>query len=102
MLRRRLILPAAVIALVLSLVLTGLGLWAGRIIVSIMSTQLLQQMNETVRQDVSDMIHSADRALNRLVDGLTWHDVPLDDPAAVARELYGQLRNERYVQWLAF
>lgn len=102
MLRRRLILPAAIIALVLSLVLTGVGLWAGRIIVSIMSTQLLEEMNETVRHDVSDMVQSADRALSRLVNGLIWHDIPLDDPAAVARELYGQLRDERYVQWLAF
>jgi hypothetical protein len=56
MLRRRLILPAAAIALVLSIVLTGLGIWAGHVIVSIMSNQLIQQMSETVRREVDNML----------------------------------------------
>ncbi|HKF62891.1 MAG TPA: cache domain-containing protein, partial [Dongiaceae bacterium] len=102
MLRRRLILPAVAVALVLLLVLTGLGIWAGRLIVSIASTQLILQMNDTVRRDVDDMTQSADRALSRMINGFSWHDIPLGDPAAVGRELYGQLRDERHVQWLAF
>src|SRR5215469_14547066 len=102
MLRRRLILPAVAIALVLLLVLTGLGIWAGRVIVSITSDQLVLQMNQTVLRDVGDMTRSADRALSRMINGLAWHDIDLSDSAAVGRELYGQLRDERYVQWLAF
>ena len=102
MLRRRLILPAVMIAVVLLLALTGLGIWAGRVIISITSGQLIMQMNQTVLRDVSDMTRSADGALSRMINGLAWHDIPLDDPAAVGRELYGQLRDERHVQWLAF
>jgi PAS domain S-box-containing protein len=102
MLRRRLILPAAAIALVLILVLTGLGIWAGRVIVSITTNHLIQQMSETVRRDVGDMTQSGDRALSRMINDLAWHEIPLGDPAAVGRELYGLLRDERYVQWLAF
>jgi hypothetical protein len=56
MLRRRLTLPAAGIAFVLSLVLTGLGIWAGSVIVSIMSNQLIEQMTEAVRREVDHMI----------------------------------------------
>src|SRR5262249_17030567 len=102
MLRRRLILPAVAIALVLILVLTGLGIWAGRLIVSVTSNQLLLQMNDTVRHDVGDMTQSADTALSRMINSLAWHDISLDDPAVVGRELYGLLRDERHVQWLAF
>jgi hypothetical protein len=56
MLRRRLTFPAAGIAFVLSLVLTGLGIWAGSVIVSIMSNQLIEQMTEAVRREVDHMI----------------------------------------------
>ena len=60
MLRRRLTFPAAGIALVLSLVLTGLGIWAGNVIVSIMSDQLIEQMTEAVRREVDGMITFGD------------------------------------------
>jgi PAS domain S-box-containing protein len=101
MLRRRLILPAAAIALVLSLVLTGLGIWAGRVIISITSSQLIQQMTETVRRNVDGMIQSGDRMLTRMVNDIARHDVPLGDPVALGRELHGLLKDEPYVQWLA-
>src|SRR5262245_24387116 len=101
MLRRRLTLPAAAIALVLSLVLVGLGLWAGRVIVSSMSTHLLSQMTEEVRRDVEGMIAMGTKTSVRMVNDIDRHDVPLDDPAALGRELYGLLRDEPNVQWLA-
>ena len=61
MLQRRLTFPAAGIALVLSLVLTGLGIWAGNVIVSIMSNQLIEQMTEAVRREVDDIITFGNR-----------------------------------------
>jgi PAS domain S-box-containing protein len=101
MLRRRLVLPAAAIALLLSLVLTGLGIWAGRHIISIMSSDLIRQMTETVRRDVDDMITSGDRTSTRMVNDIARHDIPLGDPVVLGRELYGLLKDEPYVQWLA-
>ena len=101
MLRRRLILPAAAIALLLSLVLTGLGIWAGRHIISITSSELIRQMTETVRRDVADMIQSGDRTSTRMVNDIARHDIPLGDPVVLGRELYGLLKDEPYIQWLA-
>ena len=101
MLRRRLIFPAAAIALVLSLVLTGLGIWAGRHIISITSGELIRQMTETVRRDVDEMIQSGDRTSTRMVNDIARHDIPLGDPVVLGRELYGLLKDEPYVQWLA-
>jgi PAS domain S-box-containing protein len=101
MLRRRLTFPAAALALVLSFFLTGLGIWAGNVIVSAMSNQLVQQMTEAVRRDVDVMIATGDRMSTRMVNDIDRHDVPLDDPAALGRELYGLLRDEPNVQWLA-
>jgi PAS domain S-box-containing protein len=100
MLRRRLTFPAAAIALALGLVLTGLGIWAGRAIVSIMSDQLIRQMTETVRHDVDTMMKTGDRMLTRTVNDIARHDVPLSDPVAVSRELYGTLEDEPYVDWV--
>jgi PAS domain S-box-containing protein len=101
MLRRRLILPAAAIALLLSLVLTGLGIWAGRHIISITSSELIRQMTEAVRRDVADMIQSGDRTSTRMVNDIVRHDIPLGDPVVLGRELYGLLKDEPYIQWLA-
>jgi PAS domain S-box-containing protein len=101
MLRRRLTFPAAAIALVLSFFLTGLGIWAGNVIVSAMSDQLVQQWTEAVRRDVNVMITTGDSMSTRMVNDIGRHDVPLGDPAALGRELYGLLRDEPNVQWLA-
>jgi hypothetical protein len=101
MLRRRLTFPAAGIAFVLSLVLTGLGIWAGNVVVSIMSNQLIEQMTEAVRREVDGMIKFGDRMSTRMVNDLTRHDIPLSDPVALRRELHGLVSDEPDVRWLA-
>jgi PAS domain S-box-containing protein len=101
MLRRRLTFPAAAIALALSLVLVGLGLWAGRVIVSSMSAQLISQMTEEVHRDVEGMIATGAKTSVRMVDSIARHDVPFNDPVALGRELHGLLSDEPDVQWLA-
>jgi PAS domain S-box-containing protein len=101
MLRHRLTFPAAAIALALSLVLTGLGIWAGQAIVSIMSRQLIQHMTETVRRDVDDMITFGDRMSTRMVNDIARDDIPFSDPVALRRQLYGQVSDEPNVRWLA-
>src|ERR1700730_12469189 len=101
MLRRRLTFPAAGIALVLSFVLTGIGIWAGNVIVSIMSNQLIEQMTEAVRRGVDGMITFGDRMSTRMVNDIARHDIPLGDPVALSRELYGLVSDEPNVRWLA-
>jgi PAS domain S-box-containing protein len=101
MLRRRLTYPAAAIAIALSLVLTGLGIWAGQAIVSIMSRQLLERMTETVRHNVDDMISFGDGMSTRMVNEIARNDTPFDDPVALRRQLYGQVVDEPNVRWLA-
>jgi PAS domain S-box-containing protein len=101
MLRRRLTFPAAALALVLSFVLTGLGIWAGNVIVSIMSNRLIEQMTEAVRREVDDIITFGDRMSTRMVNDIARHDIPLSDPVAVRRELYGLVSDEPNVRWLA-
>jgi PAS domain S-box-containing protein len=101
MLRHRLIFPAAGIALVLSLVLTGLGIWTGNIIVSIMSNQLIEQMTGAVRHQVDDMITFGERMSARMVNAIARHDIPFSDPVALRRELYGLVSEEPNVRWLA-
>jgi hypothetical protein len=66
-----------------------------------MSSELIRQMTETVRRDVDDMIQSGDRTSTRMVNDIARHDIPLGDPVVLGRELYGLLKDEPYVQWLA-
>jgi len=101
MLRRRLTFPAAAIALVLSFILIGLGIWAGNVIVTIMSNQLIEQMTGAVRREVDDMITFGDRMSTRMVNDIARHDIPLSDPVAIRRELYGLVSDEPNVRWLA-
>jgi PAS domain S-box-containing protein len=101
MLRRRLTFPAAGIALVLSFVLTGLGIWAGNVIVSIMSNQLIDQMTRAVRREVVDMITFGDRISTRMVNDIARHDISLSNPVAIRRALYGVVSDEPNVRWLA-
>ena len=101
MLRRRLTFPAAGIALVLSFVLTGLGIWAGKVIVSIMSNQLIEQMTEAVRREVDDIITFGNRISTRMVNDLARHDIPFSDPVALRRELYGLVKRRARRSWLA-
>ncbi len=100
MLRRRLTYPAAAIGFALSLALTGLGFWAGNDIVSIMSNQLILQMTEAVHRDVDVMMKASDMTLSRAVNDIARHDIPLGDPVALSRELYGSLGDDPYVDWL--
>jgi PAS domain S-box-containing protein len=101
MLRRRLTFPAAGIAFVLSLVLTGLGIWAGSVIVSIMSNQLIEQMTEAVRREVDHMITFGEGMSTRMGNELARRDVPFSDPVALRRELYALVSDEPDVRWLA-
>src|ERR1700752_1053886 len=101
MLRRRIIFPAAAIALILSLVLTGLGILAGRVIVSTMANQLIEQMTKAVRYKADDMITFGDRMSTQMVNDIARHDIPFGDPVALRRQLYGQTSDEPNVQWLA-
>ncbi|MEZ2131939.1 MULTISPECIES: PAS domain S-box protein [unclassified Sinorhizobium] len=102
MVRHRLIIPVAAVVLVLSLVLIGLGIWMGTVIVSIMSERLIAEVTQAVHRDVGHLVRGADRAVSRMADDLVRHDVPLDDPHAVAGELYALLANEPDVDWLFF
>ena len=87
MLQRRLTLPAAGIALGLSFVLIGLGIWAGTMIVSVLSSQLIEQVTEMVRREVDDIIAFGNRVSTRIVNDLARNDISLSDPVALRREL---------------
>src|SRR5262245_32482794 len=100
-LRRRLTLPAAAIVLMVSVVLIGLWTWTSNVIVSLMATQLITQMTDTVRRDVDEMISFGASMSSRMVNGLARHDVRLSDPVAIRRELYGLVSDEPNVRWLA-
>jgi PAS domain S-box-containing protein len=101
MLRRRLTFPAAGIALILSFVLTGLGFWAGTVIVSTMSNQLIEQMTAAVRREVDSMITFGEMMSTRMVNDIARHDISPSDPVALRRELYGLVSDEPNVRWLA-
>ena len=98
---RRIIFPAAALALILSLVLTGLGILAGHVIVSTMANQLIEQMTKAVRYKADDMITFGDRMSTQMVNDIARHDIPFSDPVALRRQLYGQTSDEPNVQWLA-
>jgi PAS domain S-box-containing protein len=100
-LRRRLTLPAAAILLILSVSLTGLWIWAAKVMVSIMATQLIEHMTGAVRREVDNMIAFGTGVSTRMVNELARHDVPLSDPVALRRALYGLVKDEPNIQWLA-
>jgi PAS domain S-box-containing protein len=102
MLRRRLTVPAIAIALLLSVALIAIGVWAGQSIVSVMSNRLVQEMTRAVDREVGHFVEEPARALPRVVNDLVRHDVPLTDAPAVARELYGLLSVEPELDWIYF
>ncbi len=102
MLRRRLTLPAAAIALALGLALTGVGFWVGHTTVSVVSDHLVRHVVDDVDRDVGAMMHRPQRVLSRVVADIARHAIPLDDPRAVLRELYGVLADEPDIDWLFF
>jgi len=102
MLRHRLILPVACVALILSLVLAGLWIWTGNVIVSIMSERLIREVTQAVHRDVDQMMRGADKAVSRLASDLVRRDLSLGDQQAVARELHALLAEEPDVDWMFF
>jgi len=102
MLRRRLTIPAAAIALALSLGLTGVGFWAGHTIVSLMSNHLIRQMTEAIHRHVGLMMDTPARMISRVVHDMARHGIPLNDPLALSRELHGLLGDEPDLDWLFF
>jgi PAS domain S-box-containing protein len=102
MLQRRLILPAAAIALALSLALTGVGYWAGHTIVSGISDYLVRHIVDDIHRYVGTMTRRPQRVLSRVADDIARYTIPLDDPRAMQRELYVVLSEEPDVDWLYF
>src|SRR5262249_29866501 len=70
--------------------------------VSIMSNELIRQISEAVHHNLDVIVKNADTVLSRVVSDITRHDIPVGDPVALRRELYGLLRNEPDVDWLFF
>src|ERR1700709_2400066 len=101
MLRNRLIFPAVGIALILGLVLTGLGIWTGNVIVSIMSNHLIEQMTRAVRHQVISMIALGDRMSARMVNAIARHDIPSPRAVPPSNSLYHKVSEEPNVRWLA-
>lgn len=101
-LRRSLVIPAAVIMLVLSLGLVGIGYWAGNTIVNTMSDQLIRHMTTSIHDHVTVMMEVPPRMLIRVQNAVARHHIALDDPHALAQELYALLRDEPGVDWLYF
>src|SRR5258708_32342643 len=87
MLRRRLTLPAAAIALALGLALTGVGFWVGHTTVSVVSDHLVRHVVDVVDRDIAAMRHRPQRVMSRVADLIALHAIPLDDPIASLREL---------------
>jgi C4-dicarboxylate-specific signal transduction histidine kinase len=102
MLRRRLILPAAAIALALSLVLSGVGFWVGGRIVSVVADQMVLSLVDDIHRDIGVWVGRSNRVLSRVAADIARQAIPLDDPHAVLRELYGVLDDEPQVDWLYF
>ncbi len=102
MLQRRLILPAAAIALALSLALTGVGFWAAHKIVSGVSDYLVRHIVDDIHRYAGTMTRRPQRVLSRVADDIARYTIPLDDPRAMQRELYVVLSEEPDVDWVYF
>src|SRR5882672_12008739 len=102
MLRRRLILPAAALALALGLALSGVGFWVGSTIVSIVAEQMVLNVVDDIHRDIGVWVGRSNRVLSRVAADIARQAIPLDDPQAVLRELYGVLGDEPQIDWLFF
>ncbi|HYZ64735.1 MAG TPA: ATP-binding protein [Acetobacteraceae bacterium] len=102
MLRWRLTLPAAAVALGLGLALTVVGLWEAKRIVSTAADQLVRHFVTDVSDDLGILLPRSDRVLSRLANDIGRYSIPLDDPRAVLRELYAVLTDEPNIDWLFF
>ena len=83
-LRNSLVIPGAVIMLVLSLGLIGVGFWAGNAIVNTMSEQLIRHMTTSIRDHVNIMMDVPSRMLTRVRNAVTQHNIALTDSDALA------------------
>jgi PAS domain S-box-containing protein len=101
-LQRSLVIPAAAITLILSLCLIGIGYWVSRVIISTLSHQMMRQVTLSVEDHVELMLEAPSRLLKRVENEVVRRHVALDDPNAVAQELYGLLSDEPDVDWLFF
>jgi signal transduction histidine kinase len=101
-LRRSLVVPAVALLLALSLGLVAVGHWAGKRIVYAMSEQLILHMTAAIEDHVTFMMDVPPRMLARVQNAIYRRHIPLDDPQAVAKELYTQLQGEPGVDWLYF
>jgi PAS domain S-box-containing protein len=102
MLRRRLTFYAAGLALVLSFVLIGFELWAGTVVVSIMSDRLVQEVAQSVHRELGHFVRGTERAVTRVANNLSRQELMLGDSRAVGRQLYTLLTEEPGVDWLFF
>jgi signal transduction histidine kinase len=101
-LRNRLVIPGAAIMLVLSLGLIGIGYWTVDAIINTMSEQLIRHMTTGIRDHVGTMLDAPSRMLARTQNAVARHHIALNDPDALAAELYGLLRDEPDIDWLYF
>lgn len=101
-LRSSLVAPIAAITLLLSLGLTGIGYWTGNAIVHVMSDRMMEQIAESIRVHVGQMMDAPSRTLRRVVNTLARHGTSLDDPHPLAKELYAMLDDEPNIDWLYF
>jgi PAS domain S-box-containing protein len=92
--------PAAATALALSLGLSTVGYWAGHTIVFVMSNHLIRDMTDGIHRHAGLMMDAPARMMSRVINDIGRHDIPLNDPLVLARELYGLLGDEPNVDWL--
>lgn len=101
-LRKSLVIPGAVLMLLLSLGLIGIGYLSGNKLVNIMSEQLIRHMTTSIRDHVNIMMDAPARMLTHVQNSVERHHIALTDPDSLAAELYGLLHDEPDVDWLYF
>jgi C4-dicarboxylate-specific signal transduction histidine kinase len=94
--------PAVAIMVVLSVGSVGVGYWAGHRIVGMMCLQLIRHMSAGIHNQVTLMMEPPARMLNRVRQAVALRQVSLDNPRALAKELYMALDDEPNVDWLYF
>jgi hypothetical protein len=102
MLRWRLTLPAAAVALGLGVTLTAIGFWDAHRIVSATGDQLVRHFAGDVSDDLGEFLGRSNRVLSRIEHEIARNAIPLNDPRAVLRELYAVLTDEPRIDWLFF
>jgi PAS domain S-box-containing protein len=99
-LQRSLVFPAVAITLILSMCLIGIGYWVGNLAVNTLSQQLIGQMISNVNDQVAQMLEAPPQILEQISGDVTRHHVAMNDPDALAAELFGMLSDAPGVDWL--